>query len=87
MRRWLADWDARGVTDFSLAALAARPGARAGVCAGASYGARLVRSFAQLVMQAMSVAVSVPSDGILLPAAAGERGGEHLVQQQARRGL
>jgi spermidine synthase len=24
-RRWLADWDARGVTDFSLAALAARP--------------------------------------------------------------
>ena len=25
MRRWLADWDARGVTDFSLAALAARP--------------------------------------------------------------
>jgi hypothetical protein len=25
MRRWLADWDARGATRFSLAALAARP--------------------------------------------------------------
>ena len=25
MRRWLSDWDARGVTDFSLAALAAQP--------------------------------------------------------------
>ena len=25
MRRRLADWDARGVTDFSLAALAAQP--------------------------------------------------------------
>jgi spermidine synthase len=25
MKRWLADWDARGMTDFSLAALAARP--------------------------------------------------------------
>ncbi|HMF41134.1 MAG TPA: fused MFS/spermidine synthase [Polyangia bacterium] len=25
MRRWLADWDARGATDFSLAALAALP--------------------------------------------------------------
>ena len=32
MRRWLADWDARGVTDFSLAALAARP-ARGPECA------------------------------------------------------
>jgi predicted O-methyltransferase YrrM len=31
MRRWLADWDARGVTDFSLAALAARD-ARAPEC-------------------------------------------------------
>jgi spermidine synthase len=25
MRRWLSAWDARGATDFSLAALAARP--------------------------------------------------------------
>ena len=25
MQRWLADWDARGVTDFSLASLAALP--------------------------------------------------------------
>jgi spermidine synthase len=32
MRRWLSDWDARGVTDFSLAALAARP-ARGPECA------------------------------------------------------
>jgi predicted O-methyltransferase YrrM len=32
MRRWLADWDARGVTDFSLAALAAR-GSRGPACA------------------------------------------------------
>ena len=31
MQRWLADWDARGVTDFSLAALAARP-ARGPAC-------------------------------------------------------
>ena len=30
MQRWLADWDARGATDFSLAALAARAGARRG---------------------------------------------------------
>jgi spermidine synthase len=32
MRRWLADWDARGLTDFSLASLAAHP-ARAPECA------------------------------------------------------
>ena len=41
MRRWLADWDARGVTDFSLAALAARP--RRAACepaAGAAVRAR-----------------------------------------------
>lgn len=31
-RRWLADWDARGATDFSLAALAAEP-ARGSACA------------------------------------------------------
>ena len=31
MQRWLADWDARGVTDFSLAALAAQP-ARGPAC-------------------------------------------------------
>jgi len=31
MRRWLIDWDARGVTDFSLAALTAHP-ARAPEC-------------------------------------------------------
>jgi len=31
MRRWLADWDARGLTDFSLAALVAHP-ARAPEC-------------------------------------------------------
>lgn len=32
VRRWLVDWDARGLTDFSLAALAAHP-ARAPECA------------------------------------------------------
>ena len=38
MRRWLSDWDARGVTDFSLAALAARP-ARGAECERLGVGA------------------------------------------------
>jgi spermidine synthase len=39
MRRWLADWDARGATDFSLAALAAQP-ARGPDCDRFGAGAR-----------------------------------------------
>ncbi len=37
-RRWLSDWDARGVTDFSLAALAAQP-ARGPECERLGLGA------------------------------------------------
>jgi spermidine synthase len=37
--RWLADWDARGLTDFSLAALAARP-ARGPACDALGFSPR-----------------------------------------------
>lgn len=40
MQRWLAQWDARGVTDFSLASLAARPD-RGPECRQLGFGARL----------------------------------------------